>query len=89
MRRFVGEDLSNPDRQKLQRDQQKLWLEQQMKEKVQANYERMQSEKTFQAAMLARDQRARELDDAEKSNRRKILAANAKYNLELVRRMLL
>lgn len=56
-----------------------------MKEKVQANYERMQTEKTFQAAMLARDERARELDDAEKNNRRKIQAANAKYNLELVR----
>lgn len=57
-----------------------------MKEKTQANFERMQSEKNIQAAMLARDQRARELEDAERNNRRKILAANAKYNLELVSR---
>lgn len=84
--RFIGEDLSNCDRQKLQRDQQKLWLDQQMQEKIQANFERMQLEKNIQAAMLARDERARELEDTEKNNRRKLLAANAKYNLELVRR---
>lgn len=82
----MGEDLSNCDRQKVQRDQQKLWLDQQMKEKTQANYERMQSEKNIQAAMRARDQRAKELEDYERDNRRKMLAANAKYNLELVRR---
>lgn len=81
----MGEDLSNSDRQKLQRDQQKLWLDHQMKEKAQANYDRMQREKNIQAAMLAHDQRAKELDDAERDNRRKLLAANAKYNLELVR----
>lgn len=57
-----------------------------MKEKAQANFERMQLERNIQAAMLARDQRARELEDAERDNRRKLLAANAKYNLELVSR---
>lgn len=46
----------------------------------------MQSEKNIQAAMLARDQRARELEDNERNNRRKILSAISKYNLELVRR---
>lgn len=82
----MGEDLANCDRQKVQRDQQKLWLDQQMKEKTQANYERIQSEKNIQAAMRARDQRAQELEDYERENRRKMLAANAKYNLELVGR---
>lgn len=57
-----------------------------MKEKTQANFERMQLEKNIQAAMLARDERARDLEDTERNNRRKLLAANAKYNLELVRR---
>lgn len=56
-----------------------------MKEKAQANYDRMQREKNIQAAMFAYDQKAKELDDAERENRRKLLAANAKYNLELVR----
>ncbi|XP_037030864.1 RIB43A-like with coiled-coils protein 2 [Bradysia coprophila] len=80
---FVGEDLSNSDRQRLQRDQQKLWLDHQMKEKAQADYDRIQREKNIQAAMFAYDQRAKELDDTERENRRKLLAANAKYNLEL------
>lgn len=57
-----------------------------MQEKIQANFERMQLEKNIQGAMLARDERARELEDIERNNRRKLLAANAKYNLELVRR---
>lgn len=55
-----------------------------MREKKQADYERMQSDKAICTAILARDQRAQELEDVERSNRRKIQAATAKYNLELV-----
>lgn len=68
----------------MQRNQQRLWLEEQMKEKARANHEKMHSEKMIQAAMLARDQKAKELEDAEKNSRREMLTTNAKYNLELV-----
>lgn len=84
----MGEDLSQSDRQRIQRDQQKLWLDHQLKEKNQANHDRMKTEQSIQSAMLAHDQRVRELDEAERNNRRKLLAANAKYNLELVRDVL-
>lgn len=82
--RFMGEDLMNSERIKAQKDQQKAWLQQQMKERQQANDDRNKAEREIQAALEARDKRALELADAERETRRLIQESTAKFNLDLV-----
>ncbi|ERL95625.1 RIB43A-like with coiled-coils protein 2 [Dendroctonus ponderosae] len=81
--KFEGEDLSNEERLKLQKEQIKAWLGQQLIEREQAEKERKMAEDAYKAAVIARDQRAIELDKIEKECRKKLEVATTRYNLAL------
>ncbi|XP_050298290.1 RIB43A-like with coiled-coils protein 2 [Anthonomus grandis grandis] len=81
--KFEGEDLVSEERLKVQRDQIKAWLSQQLIEKEQAEKERKLAEDAYKAAVIARDHRAIELANIEKNCRRKLEEATTKYNLAL------
>ncbi|GJQ77351.1 hypothetical protein Trydic_g20761 [Trypoxylus dichotomus] len=81
--KFEGEDLSSEERLKVQRDQLKSWLDQQMLEKESAEKERKAAEDSYKAAIIARDQRAIELDSMEKECRKRLELACCKYNKAL------
>lgn len=81
----MGEDLMSAERQKAQKDQQRAWLQQQMKERQQAVHDRNEAERNIQAALEARDKRALELAESERETRRLIQTSTAKFNLDLVR----
>lgn len=80
----MGEDLMNAERRKAQKDQQRSWLQQQIKERQQAVQDRNEADKNIQAALEARDKRALELADSERETRRLIHKSTAKFNLDLV-----
>lgn len=80
----MGEDLMSSERIKAQKDQQKAWLQQQMKERQQADEDRRKAEKQIQTALEVRDKRALELAEAERDTRRLIQESTAKFNLDLV-----
>lgn len=82
--RFQGEDLMNEDRQKLQKEQTKAWLCQQIQERQAAEKERKEAEDAYKAAIIARDSRAIELDQMERECRKRLELACARYNLALV-----
>ncbi|XP_055905990.1 RIB43A-like with coiled-coils protein 2 [Eupeodes corollae] len=77
---FLGEDLNEADRRQAQRNQQKAWLEQQMKERKQAEEDRIKAENIFQESMKARDQRLLEMSMAERENQYKIKESIRLYN---------
>ncbi|KAL1509678.1 hypothetical protein ABEB36_004383 [Hypothenemus hampei] len=81
--KFEGEDLISEQRLKLQKEQSKAWLDQQLIEKEQAERERKMAEDAYKAAVIARDKRALELDSIEKECRKKLEEATNKYNLAL------
>ena len=74
----------SPERIKLQKDQQRAWLQQQMREREQAENDKMQADRISQQALEARDRRALELDESERQTRRQIMLATTKFNLNLV-----
>ncbi|KAF7275622.1 hypothetical protein GWI33_011489, partial [Rhynchophorus ferrugineus] len=80
---FEGEDLVNEERLRVQREQISAWLHQQMVEKEQAEKERKMADEAYKAAVIARDQRAIELDNMERECRRKLQEACTRYNLAL------
>lgn len=82
--RFQGEDLMNEERQRLQKEQIKAWLCQQIKEREAAEKERKEAEDAYKAAVIARDARAIELDQMEKDCRKRLELACARYNQALV-----
>ncbi|XP_030745741.1 RIB43A-like with coiled-coils protein 2 [Sitophilus oryzae] len=81
--KFEGEDLINEERSRVQKEQINAWLHQQMLEKEQAEKERKMAEDAYKAAVIARDQRAIELDNMERTCRRRLEEACTKYNLAL------
>jgi hypothetical protein len=70
--RFEGEDLAGAERAKVQRDQVRAWLDQQMMEKEAADQERKAAEEAYREAIFARDQRALQLDQMEKDCRKRL-----------------
>ena len=74
----------SPERIKLQKDQQRAWLQQQMREREQSENDKMQADRISQQALEARDRRALELDESERQTRRQIMLATTKFNLNLV-----
>lgn len=72
------------DRQKMQKDQMKAWLCQQIQERQAAERERKEAEEAYKAAVIARDSRAIELDHMEKECRKRLELACARYNQALV-----
>ncbi|XP_022921008.1 RIB43A-like with coiled-coils protein 1 [Onthophagus taurus] len=81
--KFEGEDLASDLRYKVQREQIKAYLDQQMLEREAADKERKAAEEAYKAAVMARDQRAVELDVMEKECRKKLLVATCRYNKAL------
>lgn len=78
--RFQGEDLMCPERRKVQRDQQRAWLQQQMTERKVAETDRKMAERQLQKAVEARDRRAQDMDAAERNCRQQLLMSAARYN---------
>ncbi|CAG2063437.1 unnamed protein product, partial [Timema podura] len=81
--KFEGEDLSSKERQKTQVEQQRAWLEQQMAEQKAAENERKSAEEAYQAALVARDKRACDLDRMEQETRRRLNEATLRFNKAL------
>lgn len=82
----MGEDLMNPERIRSQKDQQRAWLQQQIRERQSAENDKRQAERNIQAAIEARDRRSLEMDEAERAARRQIQSSAARFNLNLVKR---
>lgn len=74
----------NEERKKLQIDQTRAWLSQQIEERKAAEKERKDAEEAYKAAVIARDARAVELDQMEKQCRKRLELACARYNQALV-----
>lgn len=76
--------MLSSERAKVQRDQIKAWLDQQMMEKEAADKERKAAEEAYREAMKIRDQRALQLDQMERECRKRLEAACLRYNKALV-----
>lgn len=81
--KFEGEDLLSEERLKIQREQIRAWLDQQVNERVSAQKERKDAEEAYQAAMIARDKRALELEHLEKECKKRLELACLRYNKAL------
>ncbi|XP_055852803.1 RIB43A-like with coiled-coils protein 2 [Episyrphus balteatus] len=77
---FVGEDLNVADRQRAQKNQQRAWLEQQMRERKQAEEDRKRADKILQESLNARDRRLMEMSVAERETQLKIKESIRRYN---------
>lgn len=77
-----------PERIKTQKDQQKAWLQQQIRERQQAEQDRLAAERSAQAALEALDRKALELDESERKTRRQIQKSTTKFNLNLVSQLI-
>lgn len=84
MYRFEGEDLASNARKKIQIEQTKAWLEQQLKEQKAAEKELNSAEDAYQAAVIARDARAIELAQLEKECKKRLEQATNRFNEALV-----
>lgn len=80
---FLGEDLTNPERHRVQRDQQRAWLQQQMAERRTTDADRRHADHQHQLAMEAHDRVAVRSDQAERQTRQQICAAAAEFNRRL------
>lgn len=76
--------MSSDARKKLQLEQTKAWLEQQIKEQRQAEKDRKDAEDAYQAAVVGRDNRAQELDRLERECKTKLQEAICGFNKSLV-----
>ncbi|XP_045480184.1 RIB43A-like with coiled-coils protein 2 [Harmonia axyridis] len=81
--KFEGEDLVSAQRLRIQREQIKSWLDQQMQEKEAAQKEQKAAEEAYKAAMVARDERALQLERMEMECRKRLYEANRKFNAAL------
>ncbi|KAB0799619.1 hypothetical protein PPYR_07499 [Photinus pyralis] len=81
--KFEGEDLSSEERKKIQMEQTQSWLQQQMEERESADKERKTADEAYKAAVIARDQRAIELDMMERECRKRLERACCMFNRAL------
>lgn len=77
--------MANQERIKVQREQLKAWLDQQLSEKKQAKEDRKVALDHYRAAVISRDNKILELAEMEKSCKRKLDYAIQKFNTALVR----
>lgn len=73
-----------PERLRVQRDQQRAWLQQQMTERKMAENDRKMADRQLQNAVEARDRRAQDLDAAERNTREQMQISASRYNKILV-----
>jgi len=85
MQKFLGEDLNEDARKKLQQEQHREWMKQQMNEKAQEEANLKQSNRLCDLKTIEMDQRLKELAQAEQECRNAINMATKDYNLALAR----
>ncbi|XP_043601141.1 RIB43A-like with coiled-coils protein 2 [Bombus pyrosoma] len=81
--RFAGEDDNAKERSKAQKEEMRWWIEKQKNERMQAEREREEAEKAYEAAVISRDKRAMALDQMERDCRRRLNEATAQFNRAL------
>lgn len=81
--KFEGEDLVSDQRTRIQREQIKAWLDQQMQEKEEADKQRRMAEEAYVAAVIARDQRVQDLEKMEKMCKKQLQEACQRFNKAL------
>ncbi|XP_055636549.1 RIB43A-like with coiled-coils protein 2 [Toxorhynchites rutilus septentrionalis] len=82
--KFDGEDLTEKERKQMQMQQQRSWLEQQIREKRRAEMDRIAGERFLEEALEARERRVLELAAEERNSRCKILEATNQFNKHLM-----
>uniref|UniRef100_A0A1Y9HAN8 RIB43A-like with coiled-coils protein 2 n=1 Tax=Anopheles farauti TaxID=69004 RepID=A0A1Y9HAN8_9DIPT len=82
--KFDGEDLDERYRKKVQIEQQRSWLEQQIREKRQAEVDRRAAEKYLEDALMSRENRLHQLTAQERHAREKIHEAVNEFNRRLM-----
>lgn len=82
---WLGEDPCNSHRIKLQREQQKSWLQQQMYEKNEIKRNMQEVKKAIEMDALCKDAQLKESDQMQRKQRQQWQADTAKYNLALAR----
>lgn len=82
--RFEGEDLRRIERLRIQGEQTRAWLEQQIAEKRQDEQEKEKAEQVYMEALVARDKRSVQLAKLEEECIRKLQQSTAEYNKILV-----
>lgn len=80
---FDGEDLTMRDRRRVQMEQQRAWLEQQIAERKLAEENRKKAEMIEYEATMARERRALELQEQERRAKNQLYAATVQYNRAL------
>ncbi|XP_052867965.1 RIB43A-like with coiled-coils protein 2 [Anopheles cruzii] len=80
---FDGEDLQERHRRKVQCEQQRSWLEQQIREKRQAEIDRRAAERFLEEALMARETHLHQLTSQERYAREKIHEAVNEFNRRL------
>lgn len=80
---WLGEDFENTHRIKLQREQQKSWLQQQMYEKYQTKKDIDDAEKAIEQTTLCQDAALKQKDDIERKQRQMMQLETARYNMAL------
>ncbi|XP_049300841.1 RIB43A-like with coiled-coils protein 2 [Anopheles funestus] len=81
---FDGEDLEERHRRKVQVEQQRSWLEQQIREKRQAEIDRRAAEKFLEDSLMSRENRLHQLATQERFARGKIHEAVNEFNRRLM-----
>lgn len=82
---WLGEDPNNLHRIKLQREQQKSWLQQQLYEKHQMKKNMSEMQKAIDMDALNKDEQLKASDQTKRKQHQKLLADTARYNLALAR----
>lgn len=82
---WLGEDPDISHRLKLQREQQKSWLQQQIYEKNQMRRNMTEVQKAIEMDALCKDEELKQTDQMERRQRQRLQADTARYNLALAR----
>jgi len=85
LQKFLGEDLNEKARRKLQQEQLREWTKQQTREKAQEEANSNQAKRLHDLKAMEMDQRAMELAMAEQQCRDAINMATKDYNVALMR----
>lgn len=76
--------MTGGERKRQQQEQQRAWLEQQIKERKQADLDRKNAEQVLLDSLQARDRQLVEIDQIQRSNKDQMQEALMKFNQKLV-----
>ncbi|XP_037933156.1 RIB43A-like with coiled-coils protein 2 [Teleopsis dalmanni] len=77
---FSGEDLCSEERRKVQREQQRAWLDQQIQERKVAEFERRKAENEFDKSLLNRENYLDQISKEQHNSKNRIFHSIAEYN---------